>query len=178
MAFGGMPGQVYIKNREDDLGWGGSGGKKKGSRTSTGANTPTITVEEEDGTVMDRSRSLAGSARGSSTGGNAGVGLSNPVSRSQSPDGKGKREKLAPVEPERPKSREMKKIERMIEGVKKMANGQAVEAGKMDGQEGCFCMGELQDDEDVYIQADRGSLPYQLEHIPYRHIHPRALNAG
>jgi len=137
-----MPGQVYIKNREDDLGWGGSAGKKKGSRAGTGANTPTILVEGEDGTTMDRSRSLAGSVRGAGANGNPSTSLSPSGSRSHSPDHKGKKDKLVPSEPERPKSREMKKMERMIEGVKKMADGQAVEASKMDGQEGCFCMGE------------------------------------
>jgi hypothetical protein len=178
MAFGGMPGQVYIKNREDDLGWGGSGGKKKGSRAGTGANTPNTMVEGEDGTVMDRSRSLAGNTRGTSAGGNPAVGLSPSGSRSQSPDRKGKKDKLAPAEPERPKSREMKKIERMIEGVKKMANGQAVEAGKMDGQEGCFCMGEFVCDEQSRSKLTLNSFSCQLGHIPCRPIHRRVLNAG
>lgn len=135
LAFGGAPGQVYIKNREDDLGWGGSG-KKKGSRAGTGANTPAIHIDSEDGGAMDRSRSLAGTSRGISPS----IPHSASGSRHHSPERKPR--KLEVTEPERPKTREMKKIERMIEGVKKLNNGQAQEASKMDGQEGCFCMGE------------------------------------
>lgn len=171
MAFGGMPGQVYIKNREDDLGWGGSGSKKKGSRAGTGANTPSIAGEGEDGTAMDRSRSLAGSVRGGHTGENP----SASGSRAHSPDLKGK--KLVPPEPERPKSREMKKIERMIEGVKKMADGQAAEAGKMDGQEGCFCMGEIESQDQAWEQRADIVMHCQPEHIPCPPILPLVLDA-
>jgi len=135
LAFGGAPGQVYIKNREDDLGLGGSG-KKKGSRAGTGANTPAIYIDSEDGGSMDRSRSLAGTSRGISPS----IPHSATGSRHHSPERKPK--KLEVAEPERPKTREMKKIERMIEGVKKLNSGQAQEASKMDGQEGCFCMGK------------------------------------
>jgi hypothetical protein len=136
-AFGGAAGQVYIKGREEDLGWGG-GGKKKGSRPGTGSTTPAIGLNGNDG---HGSSSINPSRSGSPALPSSIHNVVNTTSGSRNPSSQGKPRKAE--EPEKPKSREMKKIERMIEGVKKMGEGNAAEAGKMDGQESCFCLGEL-----------------------------------
>lgn len=159
MAFGGAPEQVYIKKKDEDLGWGGIGGKKKGRRLGGGA------VPSESSAVGDPTHDKGRSHL--VTPGVSSLSASPSGSRSHSPELQQARRPQRSPEPEKPKTREMKKIERMIEGVKKMSDGQTAEASAMDEQEGCFCLGKwpLRVDATTTVVPNESAVPARVHRL-------------